>query len=154
MPSSKGIGSYHKSGTGENQGTQRTSTRDNWCFNCNYCHSKSNNLSLPMIYVSSPLNNSVINPSQLSSVCQQLSSSLHNTPRDKRCFNSKGSISKSNELLSPVIPAPTPLNYSVIIGLARRSEVRRASPMPTHRTYWWLRAYVWRDSNSAGQSSC
>ena len=67
-----------------------------------------------MISVSPPLNNSVVNPSQLSSVCQQSSSSSHNTPRDNRCFNSKYSISKSNGFLLPVIPVPPTLKDSVI----------------------------------------
>ena len=61
-----------------------------------------------------PLNNSVINPPQLSSVHQHSSRSSQNTPCDNRCFNSKYSNSKINEFLSPVIPVPPPLNYLVI----------------------------------------
>ena len=76
VPRFKGIGSFHKSGTGNNQGRQRTTPQDNRWFNCNYCHSNSNEMSLPLISFSPPFNNSVINPSQLSSVRQQ-HSALH-----------------------------------------------------------------------------
>ena len=89
VPRFKGIGSCHKSGTWNNQGRQRTTPHDNRCFNCKDCHSKSNEFSLPVIYVSPPLKNSFINTSQMSSVGQQASSSLHNTTCDNRCFNSK-----------------------------------------------------------------
>ena len=50
----------------------------------------------------------------MSSVRQQSSSSSPNTPLDNRCFNSKDSNSKSNELPSPVIPVLPPFNDSVI----------------------------------------
>ena len=73
-------------------------------------HLKSNKLSLPVISVSLPLNNSVINPPQLSSVCQQSSRSSPNTPHDSKCLGSNQSNSKSNELLSPVIPMLPPCN--------------------------------------------
>ena len=40
MPrSKKGLGRCHKSGTGNNQVRRRTTTRDNWGFNRNDCHS-------------------------------------------------------------------------------------------------------------------
>ena len=96
MPRPKGVGSRH--------------TCDNRCFNRNGCHSKSNELSLTVRYVSPPSNNSVINRSQLSLVRQQSSSSSHFTPRDNQCFNSKDSKSKSNEFPFPLIPVPPPLN--------------------------------------------
>ena len=66
MPRPKGIGRYHKSGTGNNQGRQQKTPHDNRCFNWKDSHSKSNDLSSPVISVSPPLNNSVINPPQLS----------------------------------------------------------------------------------------
>ena len=75
----KGIVSRHKNGTGNNQGRQQTNPRDNRYFILNKCHSKSKESSLPVISVSPPLNDSVINPTQLSSVCQQSSISSHNT---------------------------------------------------------------------------
>ena len=111
MPrSKKGLGRCHKSGTGNNQGRRRTTPRDNRVLNCNGCHSKSNEISLPVIYVSLPLNNSVINPPQLSSVCQQSSMSSPNSPRDNKCLNRNPIYSKSNDLLSPVIPMLPPWN--------------------------------------------
>ena len=45
-------------------------------------------MSLLVISVSLPLNNSVINPPQLSSVCQQSSRSSPKSPRDKKCLDS------------------------------------------------------------------
>ena len=114
MPRFKGISSHHKSGTGKNQGRKRTTPRDNQCFNRKDNHSKSNKLSLQVISVSPPLNNSFINPPQLSSVCQQSSSSSRKNPCDNRCFNSKYSNSNRTEFPSPVIPVPPPLNYSFV----------------------------------------
>ena len=61
------------------------------------------------------LNNPVINPLQLSLACQQSSNSSQDIPRDNRCFNSKDSNSKINDLSSLVIPVPPSLNDSVII---------------------------------------
>ena len=63
-----------------------------------------------MIFVSLPLNNSVINPPQLSSVCQQSTRSSPNSPCDNKCLDSNHINSKSNELLSPVIPKLPPWN--------------------------------------------
>ena len=89
MPGFKGIGSRHKSGIVNNQSTQWKTPHDNRCFNRNKSHSKSNKLLLTVISISLSLNNSVINPPQMSSFCQQSSRSSHFTPRDNRCFNSK-----------------------------------------------------------------
>ena len=114
MPRTKGIGRYHNSGTGNNQGRQRTTPHNNQCSNRKYRHSKSNKFSSPVIYVSPPFNNSVINQPQLSSVGQQSSRSSQNTPRGNRWFNIKYSNSKSNDLSSPVIHVYPPLNNSVI----------------------------------------
>ena len=139
MPRPKGIGSRHKSGTGKNQGRQRTTPRDNRCFNCKDSHSKSNELSSPVIPVPPPLNNSVINPPQLSSVRQQSSRSSQNTPRDNRCFNSKESNSKSNEFSSLVIPVPPPLNDSVI-NPPQLSSVCQQSSISSHNTTHELQA--------------
>ena len=115
MPrSKKGLGRCHKSGTGNNQGRRRTTPCDNQGFNCNNCHSKSTKMSLPVISVSLPLNNSGINPPQLSSVCQH---------------------SKSNELLSPVITKLPPWN-DPFINPTQLSSVRQqsssSSPNTTH----------------------
>ena len=111
MPrSKKGLGRCHKSGAGKNQGRRRTTPRYNQGFNRNDCHSKSIEMSLLVISVSLPLNNSVINPPQLSSVCQQSSRSSPNNPRDNKCLDSNHINSKSNEFSSTVIPMLTPRN--------------------------------------------
>ena len=111
MPrSKKGLGRFNKRVTVNNQGRLRTTPRDNRGFNRNYCHSKINEISLPVISVSLPLNNSVINPPQLSSVCHQSSRSSPNSTRDNKCLDSNHINSKSNELSSPVIPTITPWN--------------------------------------------
>ena len=100
MPrSKKGFGRCNKSGTWNNQGRRRTTPCDNRGFNCNECHSKSNELSLLVISVSLPLNNSVINPPQLSSVCKQSSRSSYNIPCDNQCLNSNHSNSLLFELM-------------------------------------------------------
>ena len=115
MPcSKKGLGRCHKSGIRDNQGRRQTTPRDNRGFNRNNCHSKSIEMSLTVIYVSFPLNNSVINPPQMSSVCQH---------------------SKRNELLSPVIPTLPPCN-DPFIDPTHLSSVRQqsssSSPYTTH----------------------
>ena len=97
MPrSKKGLGRCHKSGTGNNQGTWRTTPRGNRVFNRNDCHLKSIEMLLPVICVSLPLNNLVINPPQLSSVCQQSSRSSHNIHHQNECLDSNHINSKSN----------------------------------------------------------
>ena len=111
MPrSKKGLGRCHKSGTGNNKGRRRMTPRNNWGFNRSNCHSKSIEMSLPVISVSIPLNNSVINPPQLSSVCQQSSRSSQNSPRDNKYRDSNKINSKSNELSPLVIPTLPPWN--------------------------------------------
>ena len=92
----KGLGRCHKIGTGNNQGRKQTTPRDNRGFNRNDCHSKSIEMSLPVISVSLPLNNLVINPPQMYSVCQQSSRSSHNIPHDNKCLDSNHIKSKSN----------------------------------------------------------
>ena len=59
---------------------------DNRCFNCKYSHSKINKLSSPVIPVPPLLNDSVINPYQLSSVRQQSSSSSQNTTPESQAY--------------------------------------------------------------------
>ena len=98
MPrSKKGLGRCHKSGTGNNQDRRQTTPSDNRGFNRNDCHSKSIEMSLLVISVSLPLNNLVINPPQLSSVCQQSSSTSHNSTHDNKCLDSNHINSKSND---------------------------------------------------------
>ena len=80
-----------------------------------------------------PLNNSVINPHQLSSFLQQSSGSSNNTPRNNWCFNSKGSNSKRNEFSSTVIHVPPPLNDSVI-NPPQLSSVSQQSSRSSHNT--------------------
>ena len=87
MPRTKGIGSRHKSGTGNNWCRQQTAPRDNRRFNHNKSHSKSNELSLSVIPVSPPLNDLVINPPQLPSVCQQSSRSSQNKTPDSQAYS-------------------------------------------------------------------
>ena len=98
MPrSKKGLGRCHKSETGNNQGRRRTTPFDNRGFNHNNCHSKSIDMSLPVISVSLPLNNLFINPPQLSSVCQQSSRSSHNSPCDNKSLDSNHMNSNIND---------------------------------------------------------
>ena len=136
MPrSKKGLGRCHKSGTGNNQGRRRTTPRDNRGFNRNDCHSKINEMSFPVISVPLPLNNSVINPPQLSSVCQQSSRSTHNSPCDNKCLNSNHINSKSNELLSPVITILTPLNDPFINPTHMSSVCQQSSSSSPNTTH-------------------
>ena len=110
MPRSKKVlGRCHKNGTGNYQGRRQKTPRDNRGFNCNDCHSKSIEMSLPVISVSLPLNNSVINPPQLSSVCQQSSRSSHNTTHELQASSIPGQTSPD---LSNNMPPPSTNNGS------------------------------------------
>ena len=116
--SKKGLGRCHKSGTRKNQGRPRTTPRDNRGFNHNDCHSKSIEMSLSVISVYLPLNNSVANPPQMSSVCQQSYRSSHNSHYDKKCLNINHINSKSNDpcLLSEH-------NHQVILGKLKQEKI-------------------------------
>ena len=136
MPRSKtGLGRCHKSGTGNNQGRRIRTTRDNRGFNRINCHSKRNEMSLLVISVSLPLNNSVINPPQLSSVCQQSSRSSPNSPRGKQFLNSNHINSKSNELSSPVIPMLPPWNDPFINPTQLSSVFQQSSSSSPNTTH-------------------
>ena len=54
-------------------------------------------MSLPVISVSLPLNNLVINPPQLSSVFHQSSRSSHNSPHENKCLDINHIRSNSND---------------------------------------------------------
>ena len=54
-------------------------------------------MSLPVISVSLPLNNLVVNPPQMSSVCHQSSRSSHNISHENECLDSNHINSKSND---------------------------------------------------------
>ena len=96
-------------------------------------------MSLPVISVSLPLNNLVINPPQLSSVCQQSSRSSPNSPRDNKCLDSNHINSKSNELSSPVIHMLPPWNYT-FINPTQLSSVRQQSSSSSPNTMHELQA--------------
>ena len=109
LPGPKGIGSRHKSGTGNNRGRQQTTTRDYQCFNFKDSNSKSNDFSSPVIPVLPTLNDSVINTPQPSLVCQQSSSSSQNTTPDSKDYSIPGGTSAD---LSNTMPPPSTNNGS------------------------------------------
>ena len=112
--SKKGLGRWHKRGTGNNLGRRRTNPCDNQVSNRNDCHSKSIETSLTAIYVYLPLNNSVINPPQMLSVCQP---------------------SKSNEFSSLVIPKLAPWNYPFIKPTQLSSVCQKSSSSSPNTTH-------------------
>ena len=122
----------------ESKGRRQTTPCDNQGINRNDCHSKSNKMSLPVISVYLPLNNPVINPPQMSSVCQQSSMSSPNTHRDNKCLNINHINSKSNELSSLVIPMLPPWNDPFInptqLSLVCQQS-SSSSPNTTHFQY-------------------
>ena len=92
-------------------------------------------MSLPVISVSLPLNNLVINPPQLSLVHQQSSRSSSNSPHDNKYLDSNHINSKSNELSSSVIPTLPPwndpfINPTQLFSVSQHSS--RSSPNTTH----------------------
>ena len=120
-PALKGIGSHHKSGTWNNQSRQRTTPRDNRCFKSKYIHSNSNKFSSPVIPLPPPLNDSFVNPPQLSSVCQQSSGSSQNTMLDSQASSIPGRNSPDN---SNTMPPPSTKNgsrniYGCMVGVSK-----------------------------------
>ena len=109
IPRPKGIGSRHKSGMRNNRGRQQTTPRDNWCFNRNNFHSKMNELSLLVIPVPPPLNDSVNSLPELSSVFQQSSISSHNTTQYSQAYSIPSGTSDD---LSNTMPLPSKKNGS------------------------------------------
>ena len=98
MPrSKKGLRRCQKSGTGNNQGRPRTNVHVYRGFIRKDYHSKSIEMSLPVISVSLPLNNAVINPPQLFSVCHKSSRSSHSSPHENECLDINHIKSKSND---------------------------------------------------------
>ena len=97
MPrSKKGLGSCHRSGTGNNEGRLRTTPHNNRGFIRKDYHSKSIEISLTVVSVSIKLNNAVINPPQLSSVFHQSSRSTHSSPHENEFLDKNNIKSKSN----------------------------------------------------------
>ena len=152
VPRPKGIGSRHKIKTGNNQVRKQITPHDNLCYNRKESHSNINELSSTLISVSTPLNNLVINPPQLSSVGQQSSRSSHNTPCDNLCFNSKYSNSNINELSSMVIPVRNPLNDSVI-NPPHMSSIGQKYSISSHNTTHELQASSKTSWNSPDTSN-
>ena len=107
MSRPKGIGSCH--------------TCDKRCFNCKVSHSKSNEFLSLVIPVPPPLNYSFINLPQLSSVCQQSSSSSQNTTPDSQDSSIPGRTSADP---SNTIPPSSTKNgsfniYGCIVDLSK-----------------------------------
>ena len=92
-------------------------------------------MSLPVTSLSLLLNNSVINPPQLSLVFQQSSRYSPNSPRYNKCLDRNQSNSKRNELSSPVIPMLSPWNDQFINSTQLSSVCQhssRSSPNTMH----------------------
>ena len=128
MPrSKKGLGRCHKNGIRNNQGRRITTPCDNRGFNRNDCHSKSIEMSLPLILVS--------NPPQMYSIYQQSSRSSPNSHHDNKWLDSNHINSKSNDLLSPGIPTLPPWNFPFINPTQLfmvRQQSYSSSPNTTH----------------------
>ena len=82
---------------------------DNRRFNSKDSNSKINNFSSPVIPVPPLLNDSVINPPQLSLGCQQSSSSSHNTTHELQDYSIPGRTSPDP---SNTMPPPSTNNGS------------------------------------------
>ena len=113
MPCPKDIVSHH--------------TRDNRCFNCKDSHSKNNQLSSLVITVTHTLNDSVINPPQLSQFCQQSYSSSQNTTPESQASSIPGQTSDDT---SNTMPPPSTKNrsqniYGCMVDVSKLTPVQR-----------------------------
>ena len=127
IPRPKGIGSRHKSGTGNNQDKQIMTPHGNRCFNCKYIHSNSNVFSSPVITVPLPLNSLVINPPHLSSVCQHLSSSSQNTTPELQASSIPGRTSPdpSKTMTKPSNKNRSRIIYGCMVDLSKLTPAQR-----------------------------
>ena len=89
--------------------SSHNTSRDKQCLNSNRSNSKSNELSSPVIPSLPPWDDSVINPTQLSSVCQQSSSSSNNKTHELQASSIPGRTSPD---LSNTTPTPSINNGS------------------------------------------
>ena len=113
VPRPKGISSHH--------------TRDNWCFNCKYSHSKSNEFSSLVIPVPPPLNDSFINPPRLSLVRQQSSSSSQNTTPESQASSISGRTSADPSDTMPPLSTKNGIRniYGWMVDVSNLTPVQR-----------------------------
>ena len=121
LPCPKGIGSRHRIGTGNNRGRKQTTPCDNRCFNSKDSHSKRNAFSLSVIPVLPPLNDSVIIPPQLSSVCQQSYTSAQKKTLDSQAYSIHGGTSSdpSNTVPPPSTKSGSPNVYGCMLDVSK-----------------------------------
>ena len=77
----------------QSSSSSHNSPHDIRCFNTKESNSKSNDFPSTVIPVPPPLDDSVINPTHLSSVCQESSSTLHNTTNEFQAYSIPGRTS-------------------------------------------------------------
>ena len=97
------------------------------CFNCKDINSKRNELSSTLIHVTTPLNDSVINPPQMSLVCQQSSRSSPNTTHELQASSITGQTSPNP---SNTIPPPSTNNgccniYGCMVDVSKLAPAQR-----------------------------
>ena len=100
---------------------------DNKCLNRNHSKSKSNDLSSPVIPVPPILNDSIVNPPQLSYFWQQSSSSSQNTKHELQASSIPGRTSPDP---SNAMPPPSTNNvscniYGCMIDLSKLTPAKR-----------------------------
>ena len=113
MPHPKGIGSFH--------------TRDNRYFKFKDNNSKSNELSSPVIPMPSSLNDSVINPPQLSSVFQHSSRYSQNTTPESQdsLISGRNSADPSNTMLPPPTKNRSQNIYECMVDVPKLTPAQR-----------------------------
>ena len=101
--------------------------RDNQCLNSNHSNLNINELSSPVIPMLPPWNDTVINPTQLSSVCQQSSRSSHNATHELQASSMPGRTSPDP---SNTMPPPSYNNgsrniYGCMVDVSKLTSAQR-----------------------------
>ena len=100
---------------------------DNQCLNSNHSNSKSNDLSSLVIPMLPSWNDSFINPTRMSYVCQQSSSSSHNTTHELQASSIPGRTSPDP---SNTMPPPSTNNgsrniYGCMVNVSKLTPAQR-----------------------------
>ena len=98
----------------QSSSSSHNTPRDNQCFNSKDSNSKSNYFSSPVILVPPPLNDSVINTTHLSSVCQQSPRSSYNTTHKLQAYSIPGRNSPDP---SNTMPPPSSKNTRLTVSV-------------------------------------
>ena len=107
--------------------SSQNTPRDKRCFNIKDSNSNSRELPSPVIPVPPPLNDSFIDPNQISLVCQQLSRSSHNTTHNFQASSIPGRNSHDpSNTMPPLYTNNGGFNiYGCVVDVSKLTPAKR-----------------------------